>query len=184
MVNWQTMEDSQLIEACLAGEEAAWTALIQRYSRLIYTIPLRFGFPRVIADEVFQETCLVLLEGLEGLRDRQRISSWLMTVGRRACIQRIRQRQENDQPLEVIENKYQTPSLESELIWLEQQQLVHTALAKLAPRCQQLLKALFFTVPPPSYEEIARDLDTSVGNIGGTRIRCLKKLYQELVKIG
>ncbi|HHN75415.1 MAG TPA: sigma-70 family RNA polymerase sigma factor, partial [Acidobacteria bacterium] len=31
--------DAALIEACLAGDEAAWRSLVHRYRRLIYSIP-------------------------------------------------------------------------------------------------------------------------------------------------
>lgn len=41
--------DPVLVQACLAGDEAAWAALFDRYSRLIYKIPLSFGFPTLEA---------------------------------------------------------------------------------------------------------------------------------------
>jgi RNA polymerase sigma factor (sigma-70 family) len=181
--DWTQATDSQLIEACLDGHEMAWAALIQRYSRLIYTIPLRFGFPKVIADEVFQETCLILLEGLSALQDRQRISSWLMTVTRRACIQRLRRRStlETD---ELTETKQAVEfTVEEDLLRLEQQQLVYEALAHLPPRDQQLLRALFLEEPRRPYEEIARELRIPEGSIGPLRARSLKKLRQEIIRL-
>ena len=93
-IDWQKATDTTLIDACLQGEEQAWAMLITRYSRLIYSIPIRFGFPQTIADEIFQETCLALLEGLHTLQNQDRLSSWLMTVSRRSCIRRMRQKSE------------------------------------------------------------------------------------------
>ena len=35
--------DSELVAACLAGHDEAWSALIGRYKRLIYSVPFRYG---------------------------------------------------------------------------------------------------------------------------------------------
>ena len=180
---WENAKDSQLIEACLAGEEAAWAVLLQRYSRLIYTIPLRFGFSKMVADEIFQETCLILLEGLDSLQQKDRVRSWLVTVCRRVCIQHLRQKKEM-QSLDGVNLDGRFPPIDSELIRLEQQHVVQEALAKLPLRCQELLKALFFDMPPAPYEEIAQMLGMPTGSIGPTRTRCLEKLEQELTKLG
>ena len=167
-VAWENASDSQLIEACLAGEEAAWVVLLQRYSRLIFTIPLRFGFTKTVAEEIFQETCLILLEGLDSLQQKDRVRSWLVTVCRRVCIQHLRQKKE-DQSLDGMNLDGRFPPIESELIKLEQQYVVQKALANLPPRCQELLKALFFATPPATYEEISQLFEIPTGSIGPTR---------------
>lgn len=181
--DWTKVTDSELIAACLDGHENAWAALIERYGRLIYTIPLRFGYSKVVADEIFQETCLILLEGLETLQDRQRISSWLMTVARRACIQRIRRRPKLEaEELQDSHPASNTP-IEEDLLRLERQQLVQQALANLSERDQKLLRALFFEEPRRPYEEIAQELQIPGGSIGPLRARGLKKLRREILKL-
>lgn len=174
-------DDVDLIGACLEGNDQAWAILIERYSRLIYTIPLRFGLSKPIADEIFQETCLILLEKLDTLRDHQRIGSWLVTVTRRACIQRWRRKVAN--PVELQESHNASDDIENEVLRAEQQHLVQRALENLNPRCQRLLKWLFFDVSSPSYDDIAEKLDIPKGSIGPTRSRCLDKLRQEIVKL-
>ncbi len=181
--DWSAIPDSELIAACLAGEEAAWTALLARYGRLIYTIPLRFGFSKSVADEIFQETCLILLEGLPGLEDRHRLNSWLMTVTRRACLQRIHRPATPDSDPLPDTLYAAAPTIEEQLQQLEQQYLVQTALSRLPERDQQLLRALFFEEPRRPYEEIARDLGIAEGSIGPLRARSLKRLEQEIRRL-
>jgi RNA polymerase sigma factor (sigma-70 family) len=178
---WENAADSQLLDACITGDEEAWAVLVNRYSRLIYTIPLRFGFSKMVADELFQETCLILLESLETLQNKERVRSWLVTVCRRVCIQHLR-RKKNHQSLDSVDLDGHFPPLDSELIQLEQQHIVQEALARLPARCQQLIQALFFATPPVPYEEIAKKLNISTGSVGPTRIRCLEKLHQEITK--
>ncbi len=174
-------DDADLIGLCLDGDEQAWTILIERYSRLIYTIPFRFGLSKPVADEIFQETCLILLEKLDTLRDRQRISSWLVTVTRRACIQRWRRKAV--QTVELQESNKASDDIENEVLRVEQHYLVQRAMENLKPRCRRLLKWLFFDVPSPSYDDIAEQLNIPKGSIGPTRSRCLGKLRQEIVKM-
>jgi RNA polymerase sigma factor (sigma-70 family) len=174
-------DDGDLIGACLGGDEQAWTILIERYSRLIYTIPLRFGLSKPVADEIFQETCLILLEKLDTLRDHQRIASWLVTVTRRACIQRWRRKAV--QTVELHESNKASDDIENEVLRVEQHHLVQSALENLKPRCQRLLKWLFFDIPSPSYDVIAEELNIPKGSIGPTRSRCLDKLRHEIIKL-
>ncbi|MCE7983570.1 MAG: sigma-70 family RNA polymerase sigma factor [Caldilinea sp. CFX5] len=175
------LDDEQLVVACLAGDEEAWGALLDRYSRLIYTVPLRFGFPAAIAEEIFQEVCLILLEKLTTLRDHRRFSTWLVTVTRRACLQRLRYQKET-QSLELLEETAAAPHTpEAALLLLEEQDIVHRAVAKLDGRCRHLVRALFFDAISPSYAEIADTLQMPEGSIGPTRARCLEKLRHLLL---
>ncbi|MEK6411015.1 MAG: biopolymer transporter ExbD [Acidobacteriota bacterium] len=52
------------MESCLGGEPDAWEALILRYQRLIYSIPIRSGFSPVDAADIFQSVCLKLFQKL------------------------------------------------------------------------------------------------------------------------
>ena len=63
--------DTELVSACLSGDEQAWSELIDRYSRLIFSIPLRQGLTREEAADVYQAVCLDLVSELPKLRDPQ-----------------------------------------------------------------------------------------------------------------
>ena len=49
------------------GRRQAWEALILRYRRLIYSIPVKFSFTTADASDVFQAVCLKLIEHLHEL---------------------------------------------------------------------------------------------------------------------
>jgi len=51
-------EDARLIKDCLEGSESAWSALISKYKNLIFSIPMKYGFSRDDAADVFQAVCL------------------------------------------------------------------------------------------------------------------------------
>jgi RNA polymerase sigma factor (sigma-70 family) len=59
---------------------------------------------------------------------------------------------------------------------LERDTWLREALTQLAPRCRELLEALYLESPGLSYLETAARLDMSLGSVGPTRSRCLKQL--------
>jgi RNA polymerase sigma factor (sigma-70 family) len=181
--DWNHQDDTHLIESCLLGEPRAWEALLARYSRLIYAIPIHFGFPEPVVDEIFQETCVILIEKLHTLRDRARLNSWIMTITRRACLQFLRARGRGDSYGNLDANATDGTALDERLLRLERQAVVWRAIDNLDLRCQQLLKALFFTEPRQPYEVIAAAINISPGSVGPIRARCLEKVRQEIEKM-
>jgi len=182
-LDWSSASDLILIQACLQENEAAWAILIERYSRLIYTIPLRFGFSKMVADEIFQETCIILLEKLDTLEEQHRLNSWLMTITKRLCIQRIRER--NKMPTEQIDDQFILvgATVEEELARVEQIHLIHEAISFLPERDQTLLKLLYFEEQKLPYDEIAIRLDIAKGSIGALRARALQRLQDQLDRL-
>jgi RNA polymerase sigma factor (sigma-70 family) len=178
--------DAELIAECLQGRESSWEALILRYQRLIYSIPLKEGLSADEAAEVFQTVCLKLLEKLPTLRNREKLSSWLITITTRESwrARAQRRRQSDLHGGESVEARSDdadditdpAPPADEQLLLLERQLLVREAVASLPERCRQLVAMLFYSKDPISYNEIARRLNMPVSSIGPTRARCLQKL--------
>src|SRR6267154_2045109 len=75
--------DKQLLLACRRGDERAWESLVNRYQRLIYTIPRRAGLDHSQAADVFQEVFTTLFEKLNEIDQPERLQAWLVTTARR-----------------------------------------------------------------------------------------------------
>ena len=67
---------------------------------------------------------------------------------------------------------------------LEKEQMVRDAIVQLNPRCEQMVRMLFFENPPRPYQEVADGLGLATGSIGFIRGRCLQKLKKHLEKMG
>ena len=185
--HFASLPDSEVIEGCLQGHVQAWEALLSRYQRLIYSIPLRYGLTEHDANDVFQNVSLLLVENLAKLRDRERLGAWLVITTRRESWRLLRQHQPDSLDSETVSSEERVPGAlrsEDDFLTLERQALVRSALELLDPRCQHLLEMLFYTDPRPSYAEIARALSLPDGSIGPGRARCLEKLMKILEGIG
>src|SRR5438552_15089665 len=72
-----TWPDDRLVAACLKGDQQAWSALIDKYKNLIFSIPMKLGLYDDAAD-IFQAVCLDLLNDLPRLRESRALPKWLM----------------------------------------------------------------------------------------------------------
>jgi RNA polymerase sigma factor (sigma-70 family) len=188
----QQQSDQELIDACLAGSVLAWKTLIERYRALIYSIPIKYGFAEADVDDIFQTTCVRLIEKLPDLRNQERFRGWLTTTVMRIC---WRTRQQHTK--EILTDDFweaensaeltgdlitanpsliELPMAEQWLLDLERRHQLEIAFARLSPRCRQLLGLLFFQEPPASYQEVASLTGITFTSIAPTRSRCLEKL--------
>lgn len=185
MTNYTECSDEALVTACIKGSEAAWNVLVGRYERLVYTVPLRYGFGRSEADDVFQTVWITLLKHLPNLEQPGRLSAWLVTTAKRECWQRRRgaeyERTLSVDPEGMVDEEGQLVEAVEEILGrFEQYQELERLIQQLDERCRSLLYYLYFDAQSPSYEEIGRLLDMPVGAIGPTRARCLNKLKELL----
>src|ERR1700753_1659112 len=73
-------EDEWLVQGCIQGNQQAWEELIDKYKRLIYSIPLKYGASSADAADVFQAVCIEVLNSLPQIKNVQSLRSWLITV--------------------------------------------------------------------------------------------------------
>jgi len=174
---YKTRTDAELVSMCLKGDAEAWEALITRYRRLIYSVPVRFGFSTADAADVFQAVCLKLIEHLHEVKDETKVSAWLITTTTRQCIHiKALKRREGGTDEEFEEPPDPAENLEEVSIMVEQQHTVREAVEQLSGRCRNLIEMLYFDVRSLSYDEISQAMGMPVASIGPTRARCLDKL--------
>ena len=106
--------DTRLVRECLKGDEDAWSALIEKYKRLIYSIPVKYGFNSDDANDIFQAVCLELLTELPKLRKPKALPKWLIQVASHKCFHRRRQQQRTEVPDEVEQQPEETVPSQTE----------------------------------------------------------------------
>ncbi len=175
-------DDTGLVKRCLQGDEAAWSELISKYKNLIFSIPIKYGFPQEDAADIFQSVCLDLVNGLGNLREPRALAGWLIRTTHNECCHHLKDRrrfgtQEGNQPEPGIQVEEIPDNLLSEL---QKEQLLRNAVRALSARCKRLVEMLFFESPPRPYQEVAKSLTLATGSIGFIRARCLQKLRRTL----
>jgi RNA polymerase sigma factor (sigma-70 family) len=182
--------DEQLIGRCLKGDQEAWSALIDRYKNLIYSIPIKLGMYQDAGD-IFQSVCVDLLSELPRLREHRALPKWLMQTCYHKC---LRYQRATDRLVELApegtDSNAASPASSADdlpehlLMQLEQEQILRDAISELPEKCERMVRLLFFENPPRPYENIAEELGMATGSIGAIRGRCLAYLRKHLEKRG
>ncbi|MBV9744038.1 MAG: sigma-70 family RNA polymerase sigma factor [Acidobacteriia bacterium] len=179
--------DERLVRECLNGNQDAWTAIIGKYRRLIYSIPIRYGLSPTDAGDIFQDVCVQLVEALPTLREPKSLPAWLMRVTAHGC-SRWAGRERRFQPIEYNAESGDGPVAgempDDFLQELERSQILREAMLQIPPRCRELIRMLFFETPALPYDEVAKRLGLAKGSIGFIRMRCLARLRKQLEKRG
>jgi RNA polymerase sigma factor (sigma-70 family) len=179
-------DDRQLVKQCLAGNEEAWSQLIEKYKALIFSIPVKYGLPPQEAADVFQVTCMELLARLPELREPRALPKWLIQVAHHQCWNWRRQSQRvvsRDSDPDLPEPD--TPAVAETLVQqTQEEQKLREAMMMLDAKCRRLVELLFLEIPSRPYTEVARELGLAVGSIGSTRQKCIERLRQRLDDLG
>lgn len=175
--------DESLLMACRQGDESAWEVLVERYQRLVFSIPRRAGLSSEAAADVFQMVFATLLEQLERIEQPERLGAWLVTTARRETwrvsrTERVADHADLEDELLSLSDDQLLP--DEVLLRIESQHEVRSAVNLLDQRCRTLIDLLFYRSEPAPYDEIAVVLQTTEGSIGPTRARCLQKLRRLL----
>jgi RNA polymerase sigma factor (sigma-70 family) len=178
--------DTRLVRECIRGNEEAWGALIDKYKRLIFSIPMKYALSQADAADVFQNVCLDLLSELPKLREPKALPKWIMQVTSHRCLRQKHQAQRLElagDDVRPLDGEV-APIAERILCEAAEEQSLRDAIAGIPPRCRQLVEMLFFEDPPRAYNEIASRLGIATGSIGFIRQRCLEKLRKRLGEAG
>ncbi len=171
-----TLSDSELVARCRAGDEQAWSELVERFSRYVYAIAVQaFRLPDADAEDVFQEVFARAYEHLDRLRDDAAVRPWIGQLTRRLCIDRLRastrERPADEDDLDAVDPQ-------DTLAMLDDALTVHEALAATPEHCREILDRFF--ARDESYRTIGDALELPPGTIASRISRCLGRLREFL----
>jgi RNA polymerase sigma factor (sigma-70 family) len=167
-----------LVSRARAGDQSAWNELVERYAPLVWSVCRRYRLAGPEAEDVGQNVWLRLFEHLAGIREPAALPGWLAVTTRRECLSvlRARQREGLTAAAEAHRSTHRSvPSADEPVLLAERNAALRAALARLPPRCRELL-ALLAHDPPLTYVEIGVRMGMPTGGLGPRRARCLGKL--------
>lgn len=162
--------------------------MLDKYERLVFSIPRRYGLSRDDAADVAQLSFTILIQNIDTLPEDSRLGAWLATVAKRHSW-RLMERNRREGASETVESQ---ADLGADAVALgkgdgsdtighwEMTEWLDGGLQSLDESCRELLTALYFRAEQPSYAEVAAELGRPVGSIGPTRARCLDRLRKVL----
>lgn len=177
-----------LVQSAVDGDTAAWKALVEGLSPLVWSVVRAHRLSEADGHEVYQTVWFRFAQHLGRIREPDKAGSWLASTARNEClkvIKGLRRLTPTDDPQlldRVSEDRTPEQSvLDSEEAAAQSERVRHLwqEFEALGERCRQLLRVLISS-PPPSYQEVSAALGIAVGSIGPMRQRCLRRLRSRL----
>ncbi|HET6175221.1 MAG TPA: sigma-70 family RNA polymerase sigma factor [Gaiellales bacterium] len=167
------LPDAELVRRMRNGDEAAWAAFVERYSRYVYAIAIRaYRLREHDAEDVFQEVFARAYSHLGSLRNDDGVRPWIGQLTRHLCVDRLRSsgREELAANIEV--------AAEETIERIEEACVVQEALGTLSLDCREVVDRFFCR--DESYRQIGDALGIPSGTIASRISRCLARLREHM----
>ena len=179
------LTDKEIIKRVLAGEQAGFAQLVQRYQSYVFTLVLRFTDNREDAEEISQDVFVKAYRSLADFRGDAKFSTWLYTIVRTSCITFLRKKRLETTSLDNERTSIQVESRESGFTAnvIEQKSkhaMVNAAIRMLSPDDTQIL-TLFYK-GEQSLEEIGRVMRLDPNTIKVKLHRARNRLKEKMEK--
>src|SRR5438876_3425464 len=83
------LDETALVEACLAGRLEAFDVIVERHRRTVYQLCYRFVSNHEDASDLSQDVFLRAYRGLRGFRGGSSLATWLYRIGVNVCLNRV-----------------------------------------------------------------------------------------------
>lgn len=186
----KALEDFQLIDRAVGGDDSAYAKLLQRYKRPVYHVVLKMVRNIDDADDLTIEAFAKAFRSLHRFKKDYTFSTWLFRIATNNTIDYIRKKKLNTLS---IENTYtdddgQSVSIDvedenndpqEETIRAQKAELLLLFVDKLPGKYQRLVRLRYYE--ELSYEEIAERIEAPLGTVKAQLHRARELMY-EMVK--
>ncbi len=191
---FNTPEESTLIESCKKGDREAFGELISKYERIVYgTVRLKIGKENDALD-VSQEVFIKIWRHIAKYRGDCRFSTWVYKIAVNACLDFVRRSKNSvSEPMptrvdddgdevtvEIADEN--TPSPESQAENSEKIAAVRKAIERLNPEQREII--LLRDIEGYSYDEISEMLHLEIGTVKSRISRARNNLREILLEVG
>jgi RNA polymerase sigma-70 factor, ECF subfamily len=164
-------QDTNLVERCVSGDDAAWEELIRQHTRRVYGLCYRFTGSDAEAQDLTQEVFLRIFRSLRSFRSTEgSFVTWLARLTRNLLIdhyRRTRQERVTDSIEEQLpmleENMAASARPEGLVAGREASEILQAALQKLSPELRETV--ILRDLQEMEYREIAQVLKVPEGTV-------------------
>lgn len=175
-------DDLYYIDAVKKGNVQAFSFLVEKYQKMVYTLALKLMKKAEEAEEIAQDTFVKAYQKIDSYEGKSKFSTWLYSITYNACVSELRKRriefkslddrQISDDDEQKMHNYYRETRKE------DQERYLNLALEKL-PEDDQVLVTLYY-FENQSMDEISVITGLTVSNIKVKIHRARKRMYQLL----
>jgi RNA polymerase sigma-70 factor, ECF subfamily len=174
--------DKELIQSILAGNQADFKPLMERYQQKVFSYLYRFLFEnRDAAEEVTQSVFIKVYKNLGSIDLNRPLQPWIYRIAHNEAANHLRtvSRKKESRLKDRQWDHVATPDKDRSMEKEEQTILIQKALDKLKTKYREVIVLHYFE--EKSYQEIAEILNTSTNSVG-TLLRRGRMKLQDILK--
>jgi RNA polymerase sigma-70 factor (ECF subfamily) len=176
-----------VIERCLAGDQAAWETIVRQHWRKVFNVAYKFVGKHDEAEDLTQDIFFKIFKSLQTFDRRANFQTWLISVSRNLCIDHYRSvRKERETIDRDVDAGDLTPASRDvgpykELEHNDQRALLRRALEELPPTLRSAV--MLRDIRELSYQEIADRLGLPEGTVKSRINRGRKELARQILRL-
>ncbi|MGC8596145.1 MAG: RNA polymerase sigma factor [Candidatus Kryptoniota bacterium] len=184
----RAQEDALMVKRAVAGDQAAYKALIKRYKIPISQIVYRIIRDKREVEDLTQEVFIKAFQHLPDFKYDNQFASWLFKIANNHCLDHIRKKKlhiysihemqfsnEDESEFEIPDSTYE-PDLQ--MLREQKSKLIKNAINSLPEKYRKVI--ILRHHEEMSYEEIAREMKLPVNTIKVHLYRAREMLYKYL----
>ena len=187
------MDEREIIERVLAGDNDAFGVLVERYQSKVYNLALRMTGSEDDAADMAQETFLRAWRSLPALQFASAFSTWLFRMTHNICIDHLRSKKrkptvsltmqdDGGEETAQLDLPDPGPDPEQSLLQSEERTLVARALQALPADYREILTLR--AIDDLSYQKIAEILHLQEGTVKSRLSRARAQLRKNVLAMG
>ncbi len=172
-----TPEQTQWIRQTKAGDQTAFSQIVDKYQKPVYNICYHMLKNGEEAEDAAQEVFLRVFSKLDTYDESRQFSTWLFAIASHYCMDRWKKRRFQLVSWDDLKNmlsERESSQPEKVMMNLEASREVHNILQTLRPDYRMVVILKYWHAM--SYEEIADTMDTTVSTIKSKLFRARKMM--------
>jgi len=173
------LTDYELVKKCLDGDQDAFSELVSRYKKLIYTVVYNMIHDNQEVNDISQEVFVRIYKSLDKYNPEYKFSTWSVKIATNLCLDILRKKKVDQVSIDEIgemTSKNNTP--EEEYINKEKKKLIWKAVSDLPEKYR--VPIILFHQDGLSYEEITKVVNEPMTVIKNRLYRARLMLREKL----
>lgn len=171
-----SIDDQIYIQRVLDGNTSSFTALVEKYKDMVFTVCFRILRQREDAEDISQQVFLKAFKNLHAFEGKSKFSTWLYTIAYRTSVSKVQVKQLDTVHEDAIfesGDPFQFPQLEA--IHADEQRLYVRKAIDALPEVDSALITLFY-LDDCSIQEIVDITELNESNVKVRLHRARKQL--------
>ncbi len=177
----EDLRDRAWLRQIMAGQEEALDELVSAYGQRLFAYALRLSGDGALAEDVVQETLLVVWRSTGRFRGQGRVIAWLLGIIHHVALKMLRGQKQTVSAAWVENLPAEVSTPEERIQMSDRQRQLHEGMSRLSPQHREVLELVFFQ--KLTLAEVAAVIGCPTGTVKSRLNYARKQLRGELLRI-